>query len=141
MTTAYMLDTNICSYIMRKQPASLLQTLQLHSDQRDSIFISAITYAELRFGAIGSKASPKHNLIVDEFVERVDHVLPYDKSAVERTAELRQYLAGKGTPIGANDSMIAGNALAADCILVTNNTREFCRVPGLIVENWVEVSV
>jgi tRNA(fMet)-specific endonuclease VapC len=132
-----MLDTNICSYIMRKQPASLLQTLQLHSDQRDSIFISAITYAELRFGAIGRKASPKHNLIVDEFVERVDHVLPYDQSAVERTAELRQYLAGKGMPIGANDSMIAGNALAADCILVTNNTREFCRVPGLIVENWV----
>jgi len=137
LTTAYMLDTNICSYIMRKQPASLLQTLQLHSDKRDSIFISAITYAELRFGAIGRKASPKHNLIVDEFIERIDQVVPYDKSAVERTAELRKYLAEKGTPIGANDSMIAGNALAADCILVTNNLKEFERVPGLRLENWV----
>ena len=122
---------------MRKQPASLLQTLQLHSDKRDSIFISAITYAELRFGAIGRKASPRHNLIVDEFIERIDHVQPYDKSAVEKTAELRKYLAEKGMPIGSNDSMIAGNALAADCILVTNNTREFSRVQGLIVENWV----
>ena len=137
MTAAYMLDTNICSYIMRKQPVSLLQTLQIHSDKRDSIFISAITYAELRFGAIGRKASPRHNLIVDEFIERIDHVLPYDKNAVEKTAELRKYLAEKGTPIGSNDSMIAGNALAADCILVTNNTREFSRVQGLIVENWV----
>ena len=137
MTTAYMLDTNICSYIMRKQPASLLQTLQLHSDKRDSIFISAITYAELRFGAIGRKASPRHNLIVDEFIERIDHVLPYDKSAVEKTAELRKYLADKGTPIGSNDSMIAGNALAADCILVTNNLKEFERVQGLRLENWV----
>ena len=126
---------------MREQPASLLQTLQIHSDNRDSIFISAITYAELRFGAIGRKASPKHNLIVDEFIERIDQVVPYDKSAVEKTAKLRQYLAGKGKPIGANDSMIAGNALAADCILVTNNTREFSRVPGLVIENWVEVSV
>jgi len=131
-----MLDTNICSYIMRKQPASLLQTLQLHSDKRDSIFISAITYAALRFGAIGRKASPKHNLIVDEFIERIDHVLSYDKSAVERTAELRKYLAEKGTPIGANDSMIAGNALAADCILVTNNLKESERVPDLRLENW-----
>jgi len=122
---------------MRKQPVSLLQTLQIHSDKRDSIFISAITYAELRFGAIGRKASPRHNLIVDEFIERIDHVLPYDKNAVEKTAELRKYLAEKGTPIGSNDSMIAGNALAADCILVTNNTREFSRVQGLIVENWV----
>jgi tRNA(fMet)-specific endonuclease VapC len=122
---------------MRKQPASLLQTLQLHSDKRDSIFISAITYAELRFGAIGRKSSPRHNLIVDEFIERIDHVLPYDKSAVEKTAELRNYLAEKGTPIGSNDSMIAGNALAADCILVTNNTREFSRVQGLRLENWV----
>ncbi|GAH16126.1 unnamed protein product [marine sediment metagenome] len=136
MTAAYMLDTNICSYIMRKQPVSLLQTLQLHSDKRDSIFISAITYAELRFGAIGRKASPRHNLIVDEFIERIDHVLPYDKSAVEKTAELRKYLAEKGAPIGSNDSMIAGNALAADCILVTNNTREFSRVQCLRLENW-----
>ena len=122
---------------MRKQPVSLLQTLQLHSDKRDSILISAITYAELCFGAIGRKASPKHSLIVDEFIERIDHVLPYDKSAVERTAKLRKYLAEKGTLIGSNDSMIAGNALAADCVLVTNNLKEFERVPGLRLENWV----
>jgi len=132
-----MLDTNICSYIMRKQQESLLKKLQLHSETRDRIVISAITYAEMRFGAIGKKASPKHNLIVDEFIDRIDHVLPFDKFGVDETANIKKYLAEKGTPIGANDAMIAGNALSTGCILVTNNTREFSRVPGLVIENWL----
>lgn len=137
MTTAYMLDTDICSYIMRKQPASLLEKLQGHANNRDSILISAISYAELRFGAVGKKASPKHNVIVDEFVERLDSVVPYDKSAVDRSAEIKRLLSDRGTPIGINDTMIAGHALAADCVLVTNNVGEFERVPGLRLENWV----
>jgi tRNA(fMet)-specific endonuclease VapC len=131
-----MLDTNICSYIMRRQPAALLETLQHRSENRNPIVISAITYAELCFGAIGRKASPKHSRIVNEFVERIDRVCPFDKLAVDKTTELKKFLADKGTPIGLNDSMIAGNALAAECVLVTNNVKEFKRVPGLIVENW-----
>jgi tRNA(fMet)-specific endonuclease VapC len=132
----YMLDTNICSFIMRERPEALLKVLQGHVENKDRLVISAVTYAELRFGAIGKKASPKHNLIVDQFMERIDAVLPWDKAAVEATATIKRYLAELGTPIGANDVAIAGNAIAAGCVLVTNNTREFERVPDLRVEDW-----
>ncbi|MDP4530069.1 PIN domain-containing protein [Alkalimonas delamerensis] len=136
MKKTYMLDTNICSFIMRERPETLLKVLQGHVENKDRLVISAITYAELRFGAIGKKASPKHNLIVDQFMERVDAVLPWDKAAVETTATIKRYLAERGTPIGANDAAIAGNAIAAGCVLVTNNTREFERVPDLRIEDW-----
>ena len=136
MKKLYMLDTNICSFIMRERPETLLKVLQGHVEDKHRLVISAITYAELRFGAIGKKASPKHNLIVDQFMERVDAVLPWDKAAVEATAEIKRYLAERCTPIGANDSAIAGNAIAAGCVLVTNNTREFERVPDLHIEDW-----
>lgn len=139
MKHTYMLDTNICSFIMRKKPPDILHTFQAHVDNREEIVISAITYAELRFGAAGKKASPKHDTIVSEFVDRLDHILPYDREAVEKSAELKRHLAEKGTPIGNSDTMIAGHALASHCILVTNNTKEFLRVPGLPVEDWVNV--
>ncbi|MEH8019589.1 PIN domain-containing protein [Rheinheimera muenzenbergensis] len=136
MKKTYMLDTNICSFIMRERPETLLKVLQGHVENKDRLVLSAITYAELRFGAIGKKASPKHNFIVDQFMERVDAVLPWDKISVEATAALKLYLAEHGIPIGANDAAIAGNAIAAGCVLVTNNTREFERVPGLRIEDW-----
>jgi len=132
----FMLDTNICSFVMRERPEALLKVLQVHVEHKHRIVISAITYAELRFGAIGKKASPKHNLIVDQFMERIDAVLPWDKAAVEATAAIKRYLAERGTPIGANDAAIAGNAIAAGCVLVTNNTREFERVPNLFIQDW-----
>lgn len=121
---------------MRERPAKLLKVLQGHVENKDRLVVSAITYAELRFGAIGKKASPKHNLIVDQFMERVDGVLPWDKSAVEATAAIKKHLTEQGTPIGANDTAIAGHAIATDCVLVTNNTREFKRVPDLRLEDW-----
>lgn len=131
-----MLDTNICSFIMRQRPRSLLEKLQQKVAKRESIVISAITYAELRFGAIGKKASAKHEGLVDEFVDRIDRVLPWDKAAVDATTQIKRELAARGTPIGANDAAIAGNAIAADCVLVTNNRREFERVAQLPVEDW-----
>lgn len=131
-----MLDTNICSFIMRKRPRDLLVKLQQQSAKRESIVISAITYAELRFGAIGKKASPKDGVLVDEFVDRVDRVLPWDRAAVDATTRIKQDLAARGAPIGANDAAIAGNAMAAGCVLVTNNRREFDRVSQLPVEDW-----
>ena len=132
-----MLDTNICSFIMREQPISVLTSLQSHVKNRDRIVISAITYAELRFGAIGKKASPKHNMIVDEFMARIDGILAWDKGAVEATTEIKKILNKLGSPIGNNDTMIAGHAISEKCILVSNNTREFKRVPELILEDWV----
>lgn len=137
MKRVYMLDTNICSFIMREHPENVLNTLQKHVEHRDRIVISAITYAELRFGAIGKKASPKHNKIVDEFLQRIDAVLAWGQDAVEITATIKKELSDRGTPIGNNDIMIAGHAISEKCVLVTNNTREFERVPNLLVEDWV----
>lgn len=137
MKKTYMLDTNICSFIMRNRPENVLHKLQLHVQNRDRIVISAITYAELRFGAIDRKASPKHNVIVSEFVERIDAILAWDRGAVDATAELRETLSDQGNPIGNNDAMIAGHAISGGYVLVTNNTRELTRVPRLQLEDWV----
>jgi len=121
---------------MRKRPESVLKLLQAHAEHRDRIVISAITHAELRFGAIGKKASPKHNEIVNEFLERIDAVLAWDQSAVDATTSIKKVLSNEGTPIGSNDTMIAGHAVSENCILATNNTKEFNRVPNLQIEDW-----
>lgn len=136
MTQLYMLDTNICSFIMRERPAEVLAKLQACVDAQQRIVISAITYAEMRFGSIGKKASPKHAGVVSAFVARLDGILPWDAAAVDETTRVRIELASYGTPIGDNDSAIAGHALAAGTVLVTNNVREFKRVPGLRIEDW-----
>lgn len=139
MKKAYMLDTNICSFVMRQRPSHLLELLQTQVENKHRMVISAITYAEMRFGAVGKKASPKHNGIIDQFMQRIDSVLPWDKRAVEVTARVKKDLADKGTPIGVNDTAIAGHAMATDSLLVTNNTREFGPVVGLQIEDWAEV--
>ncbi|TWI45107.1 tRNA(fMet)-specific endonuclease VapC [Pseudomonas duriflava] len=133
----YMLDTCICSFIMREHPASVIQRLATEVEQGNRIVISAITYAEMRYGQIGKKASTKHKTLVDEFVKRLDAVLPWDQRAVDATVELMRVLAKAGTPIGPNDTAIAGHAVAIGCVLVTNNVREFSRVPSLVYEDWV----
>ncbi|EOE1185465.1 type II toxin-antitoxin system VapC family toxin [Proteus mirabilis] len=139
MKKVYMLDTNICSFIMREQPISLLEKLQKCVMNHDTIVISAITYSEMRFGAIGKKASPKHNRLVDAFCERVDAILAWDKAAVDATTVIKKCLSDVGLPIGNNDSAIAGHAVAVNAILVTNNIREFSRVEGLKIEDWTHV--
>ena len=136
MTQMYMLDTNICSFIMRERPVAVLERLQAHVDAQERIVISAITYAEMRFGSIGKKASPRHAGMVSAFVARVDGVLPWDSAAVDATTKIRVELAKLGTPIGDNDSAIAGHALSAGAVVVTNNVREFMRVPDLRCEDW-----
>lgn len=137
MTKRYMLDTDICSYIMREHPETVVNKLQQAVEQNCSIVISAITYSELRFGAIGKRASPKHNGIVDEFIERLDFILPWDRQAVDCSAKIKKALNDAGTPIGNNDTLIAGHALSVGATLVTHNLREFRRVDGLIIEEWL----
>ncbi|HHW4678611.1 MAG TPA: PIN domain-containing protein [Xylella sp.] len=131
-----MLDTNICSFIMRERPEAVLTRLAQAVDAQHRIVVSAITYSEMRFGAISPKASPKVAGMVEAFVQRLDGVLPWDTAAVDQTAEIRANLARLGASIGNNDAAIAGHALAANCVLVTNNTREFIRVVGLPLEDW-----
>ncbi|MDY0888907.1 MULTISPECIES: type II toxin-antitoxin system VapC family toxin [Kosakonia] len=136
MNKTYMLDTNICSFIMREQPEAVLKRLEQTVLRNHRIVVSAITYAEMRFGAVGKKASPRHAKLVDAFCARLDAVLAWDRAAVDATTEIKVALAAAGTPIGPNDTAIAGHAIAASAILVTNNTREFARVPGLELEDW-----
>ncbi|MCL2784944.1 MAG: type II toxin-antitoxin system VapC family toxin [Propionibacteriaceae bacterium] len=129
-----MLDTNICSFLMRHQPSVGTHLLQRVSEG-SIIAISAITYSELRDGALGPKVSPKHAYMVDELVRRVD-TYAWDINAVDHTAMIRAHLRNQGTPIGLNDSAIAGHALSINAVLVSNNTREFSRVPKLRLEDW-----
>ena len=136
MPNAYMLDTNICSFIMRERPVVVLDRLQAAVEGQDSIVISVITYYEMLLGTIGRNASPRHAALVEAFVSRVSDILPWDRMAAEEAMRIRKDLKARGATIGGNDSMIAGHALAAQCILVTNNTREFSRVTGLRVEDW-----
>lgn len=136
MNKIYMLDTNICSFIMREQPEAVLKRLEQTVLRNHRIVVSAITYAEMRFGAVGKKASPRHAKLVDAFCARLDAVLAWDRAAVDATTKIKVALAAAGTPIGPNDTAIAGHAIAAGAILVTNNTREFARVPGLELEDW-----
>ncbi len=131
----YMLDTNICIYISQKnlpQPVATFRSLR-----QGEVGISVVTYAELLWGAEKSHSAVAARRLVADFIERAP-VLPIGEDAGPICAEVRAYLARKGTPIGANDLWIAAHALAENLVLVTNNEREFKRVPGLKIENWTK---
>ncbi|MEN2975877.1 type II toxin-antitoxin system VapC family toxin [Tistrella bauzanensis] len=136
MSAIYMLDTNICSFIMRERRVSVLERLQEVAASQHQIVISVITYYEMLLGTVGRNASPRHARLVEAFVARLSAILPWDAAAAEHATLVKQNLAAKGAPIGGNDIMIAGHALALECVLVTNNTREFARVEGLRIEDW-----
>lgn len=131
----YMLDTDTCSYIIKMRPTSILQQLK-HLAFTD-LCISAITQAELLYGAARTSA-PKHmDTIVKEFISRLI-VYAWDGSAAEQYSILRAYLEKKGTLIGNMDIMIAAHALSLHAHIVTNNTKHFRKVPHLKVVNWLE---
>lgn len=132
-----MLDTCICSFIMREHPEAVLLRLSHEVSQNNRIVISAITYAEMRYGQVGKKASSRHKVLVDEFVKRLDDILPWDLYAVDQTILVKSQLSKAGTVIGPNDTAIAGHAIAAGCTLVTNKVREFSLVQRLKFEDWV----
>lgn len=127
----YMLNTYICSFIMREQPETVLKRLEQATLRSHRIVVSAITYSEMRFGATGPKASPRHVQLVDEFCARLDTILPWDRAAVDVTTDIRVALRQAGMPIGPNDTAITGHAIAAGAILVMNNIRMFARMLGL----------
>ncbi|MDR2566548.1 MAG: hypothetical protein LBC97_10960 [Bifidobacteriaceae bacterium] len=130
-----MLDTSTCSFLMRALPA-VVANLGRAQASGASIVISAIVHSKLRDGTLGSKASPKHAAMVADSTARLDGVVPWDQAAADQTALIRRDLRRAGTPIGVNDSAIAGRCLAAGATIVTNNTGKFRRVKGLAVEDW-----
>lgn len=129
----YMLDTNICIFTIKNRPA---QVREAFTRAHGRLCISTVTLMELIYGAEKS-TNPERNLAdIEGFAARLE-VLKYDSDAAVHTGQLRAELAKAGTPIGPYDQMIAGHARSQGLILVTNNRREFDRVPGLRVEDWV----
>ncbi|WEK31614.1 MAG: tRNA(fMet)-specific endonuclease VapC [Candidatus Pseudomonas phytovorans] len=129
----YMLDTNICIFTIKNKPQIVREAFNRHHGQ---LAISTVTLMELIYGAEKS-ANPQRNLtVVEGFAARLE-VLDYDDHAAAHTGQLRSELAKAGTPIGPYDQLIAGHARALGLILVTNNLREFQRVPGLRLEDWL----
>lgn len=129
----YMLDTNICIYTIKNQPAQVRDAFIHHQDQ---LCVSTVTAMELIFGAEKSGAPEKNLGVIESFLARLA-VMDYDMHAAEHTGQLRAELQKQGKPIGPYDQMIAGHARSLGLIVVTNNEREFERVPGLRIENWV----
>lgn len=129
----YLLDTNICIYVIRKQPAKVLERLMACA--LDEVALSVVTLAELAYGVSKSQAPERNREALELFVAPFQ-VLEYDAKAAFAYGEVRSELERKGTPIGAMDLLIAAQALAIGATLVSNNLREFRRVPGLATENW-----
>ena len=133
----YMLDTDICSYVIRARDPQLLATFQARAHSGAEISISAITYAELRLGAERSQRVKSYKRAIRPFCDRLNRIMAWDAKAAEEFGTLQAELFRIGTPIGGNDAMIAAHALSIGCVLVTNNRKHFSRVPGLKIENWI----
>lgn len=130
----YLLDTNICIYIAKGQPLAVRHRFEQLA--LPSLAMSTITMGELRFGAEKSQFRDRALATLDQLVQMIrPSALPM--AAAQHYGQIRASLQQQGLPIGNNDLWLAAHALAEDWILVTNNTREFDRVPGLRVENWV----
>ena len=135
MSMIYMLDTNICIYAMKQKQEKVLQRFK--QELNSGICISSITLAELEYGMKHSSNPARNEQALLRFLAPLS-VLPFGSVAASVYGEIRADLQSKGTPIGPLDMLIASHAKAEELILVTNNGREFERVPGLEIENWTE---
>lgn len=126
------LDTNICSYILRRHPASMIE--RFAELDRGQLWLSAIVAAELRFGA-AKLASTRFSAAVEAWLAGFE-VRPWPLEATSHYASIRATLERTGKAIGGMGLLIAAHAMAEDSVVVTNNAREFLRVPGLAVEEW-----
>lgn len=131
----YLLDTNICIYIIKKRPEKVLG--KFHTLSMGDVAISSITLAELHYGIMKSSNPKKNQEALDKFITPLE-ILDFDYSATVEYGKIRANLEKKGTPVGPLDTLIAAHAKSKDLILVTNNEKEFQRVHGLNIENWVK---
>lgn len=131
----YMLDTNICIYIIKKKPKEVFEKFKLLNV--GDICISSITFSELMYGVEKSQHHQTNKIALQEFVLPLD-ILSFDINSAHHYGYLRAYLERKGNSIGPLDLMIAAHAQSVKMTLVTNNIKEFSRVPHLKMENWVE---
>ena len=129
-----MLDTNIVIYTMKNKPSEVRDQFIKHTDQ---MCLSSITLMELFYGAENSQRPEMNLKVIESFVARLE-VLSYDAQAAYHTAQIRSTLKKSGEPVGPYDGLIAGHARSVGLMVITNNMKEFDRIDGLRVENWVE---
>ena len=129
----YLLDTNICIYVIKRRPESLLDRF---NENASHLGISTVTLAELLHGAEKSSQPQRTLSVIEDFCSRLD-VLDYGIKAAQHYGQIRAALERRGMPIGINDLHIAAHARSEGLTLVSNNLREFERVEGLLYENWV----
>jgi len=130
----YMLDTNICIYVIKHKPETVFQKLQ--NTNPEDVCISSVTYAELVHGVEKSAAVEKNRLALSMLLANME-ILDFDVDAADCYGKIRAVLEKKGTPIGPLDMMIAAHAQSLGYTVVTNNVKEFSRVSALRIENWV----
>lgn len=129
----YLLDTNIVNYVIKQRPLAALKTFNQHQGH---MAVSSITVAELIHGVEKSQSPDRNLAVVEDFLSRLA-VLPYPIEAAYHYGSIRATLEQHGQTIGVNDLHIAAHARSQGLTLVSNNLRDFKRVPGLLMENWV----
>ena len=130
----YMLDTNMCIYLIKRKPHQVLEKFQTLS--AGDISLSTVTVAELQYGIAKSQRPQQNHTALDLFLAPLA-IVDFDSAAARQYGQIRAELEQMGTPIGAYDLLIAGHARSLNATLVTNNTREFARVSDLKTENWI----
>jgi tRNA(fMet)-specific endonuclease VapC len=133
----YMLDTDMCSYIIKEHPESVHQRFQKLA--MEQLCISVITYAELVYGVERSSSKRVNRPIIEDFARHLD-VVDWDTDAADHYGVIRAELEAAGTPIGAMDMMISAHAKSLKAVLVTNNQKHFTKVKGLKIENWISLN-
>ncbi|MBW8333897.1 MAG: type II toxin-antitoxin system VapC family toxin [Prolixibacteraceae bacterium] len=131
----YLLDTNICIYIIKKKPAEVFEKFK--NLALGDVGISSITLAELQYGIAKSSSPEKNREALEKFLTPIE-ILDYGYEATVEYGKIRAELEKKGIPIGPLDMLIASHAKSLDVVLVTNNVREFERVADLKIENWTK---
>jgi len=130
----FLIDTNICVYIINKRPIEVIKRFK--DKEVGQIGISSITVSELQYGVSKSRFREQNSKRLEEFLTPFQ-ILPYDEDAANFYGEIRSHLEKQGSIIGPLDLLIAAHALSQNLVLVTNNEKEFNRIPSLKVENWV----
>jgi len=131
----YLIDTNICIYIMNKRPVAVIKKFKQF--ELGEIGISTITVSELQYGIVKSKYRKKNEFRLEEFLTPLE-ILTYDQTAARVYGDIRFQLEKLGQPIGSLDLLIAAQAISQDLVLITNNDKEFKRIKKLKVENWTK---
>ena len=131
----FMLDTNTCIYIIKRKPPDVIRRFK--RTEISQIGISSITLSELLYGVSKSSRPEQNQLALTQFIAPLE-ILPYGDEAAQYYGDLRAHLEKQGTPIGSLDMLIAAHALSIPCTLVTNNEKEFIRIPNLKIVNWAK---